>query len=235
MQGVVHDVTDPNTWGTALDEAVNTLRRGGLVVLPTDTVYGVAAEAFDPDAVAAVGAAKGRPGGDAPRIPVPVLIPEARTLDGLATHVSADARALVAAFWPGHLTLILDAQPSLLWDLGDAGGTVALRVPDHPAALALLRRTGPLAVTGAQRAGGPAPLDVGAAREQLGDAVALYLDGGTLPGGASTVVDATTTPPRLVREGLVPLERLRSVVPAVVAPAVPDAETVPDAQTEAGA
>ena len=217
LQGVVHDVTDPNTWGPALDEAVNTVRRGGLVVLPTDTVYGVGAEAFDPDAVTAIGAAKGRPVAEGEvRPPVPVLVPDVRTLDGLATEVSDDARALVAAFWPGALTVILNAQPSLQWDLGDAAGTVSLRMPDHPAALALLKRTGPLAVTGAQRSGGPAALDADAARDQLGDAVGLYLDGGALPGGASTVVDATSTPPRLVREGLVTLEALQGVVPAVV-------------------
>ncbi|WP_425956412.1 L-threonylcarbamoyladenylate synthase [Xylanimonas sp. McL0601] len=218
VQGVVRDVTDPNAWGAAIDEAVNTVRRGGLVVLPTDTVYGVGAEAFDPDAVAAIGAAKGR----ADRTPAPVLVPDVRTLDGLATDVSDDARALVAAFWPGPLTVIFAAQPSLQWDLGEARGTVALRMPDHPAALALLHRTGPLAVTGAQRAGEPAPLEAAAAREQLGDSVAVYLDGGTAPGGASTVVDATVTPPRLVREGSIGLDRLREVVPGVVGPDTPD-------------
>ena len=222
VQNVVHDVTDPNTWGPALDEAVNTVRRGGLVVLPTDTVYGVAAEAFDADAVARIAAAKGRtPVEGEERTPVPVLVPEVRTLDGLAAEVSDDARALAAAFWPGALTLVLTAQPSLAWDLGDAHGTVALRVPDHPAALAVLRRTGPLAVTGAQRAGAAAPLDAAAAREQLGDAVGLYLDGGALPGGVSTVVDATTTPPRLVREGTVTLEELRAVVPTLAGPGGP--------------
>ncbi|QAY63277.1 threonylcarbamoyl-AMP synthase [Xylanimonas allomyrinae] len=213
VHGVVHDVTDPQAWGPAIDEAVNTVRRGGLVAIPTDTVYGVGAEAFDPDAVAAIGAAKGR---DA-RTPVPVLVPDVRTLDGLAADVPAEARALVAEFWPGPLTLVLAAQPSLRWDLGDARGTVALRMPDHPAALALLRRTGPLAVTGAQRSGEDAPLDAASAREQLGDAVALYLDGGAVPGGVSTVVDATVTPLRLVRAGRVGLDRLREVVPGIVA------------------
>lgn len=220
---VVHDVTDPNTWGAAIDEAVNTVRRGGLVVLPTDTVYGVGAEAFDADAVAAIGTAKGRGDGTPP----PVLVPEVRTLDGLAAEVPDDARALAAAFWPGALTLVLRAQPSLQWNLGDSRGAVALRVPDHPAALALLRRTGPLAVTGAQRAGEPAPLDVDAARAQLGDAVAVYLDGGPLPGGWSTVVDATVTPPRLVRAGAIGLDRLREVVPTLEAPAPADGETAP--------
>ena len=212
---VVRDVTDPNTWGAAIDEAVNAVRRGGLVVLPTDTVYGVAAEAFDADAVASIGTAKGRADRTAP----PVLIPDVRTLDGLASDVSADARALAGAFWPGALTLVLAAQPSLQWDLGDARGTVALRMPDHPAALALLRRTGPLAVTGAQRAGQPAPLDVAAAREQLGSVVSVYLDGGPVSGDVSTIVDATVTPPRLVRAGAIGVERLREVVPGLEADA----------------
>jgi tRNA threonylcarbamoyl adenosine modification protein (Sua5/YciO/YrdC/YwlC family) len=224
----VHDVTDPNTWGAAIDEAVNAVRRGGLVVLPTDTVYGVGAEAFDADAVAAIGAAKGRTDGTPP----PVLIPEVRTLDGLATDVPDDARTLAAAFWPGALTLVLRAQPSLQWDLGDSRGAVALRVPDHPAALALLRRTGPLAVTGAQRVGEPAPLDVAAARAQLGDAVAVYLDGGPVAGGGSTVVDATAVPLRLVRAGSIGLDRLREVVPALEAPSG-DAE--PSASDDAAA
>ncbi len=220
----MYDVTDPNAWGPAIDEAVNAVRRGGLVVLPTDTVYGVGAEAFDAAAVAAIRTAKGRD--DA--TPPPVLVPDVRTLDGLATEVSADARALAEAFWPGPLTLVLRAQPSLQWDLGDSRGTVALRVPDHPAALALLRRTGPLAVTGAQRVGEPAPLDADAARAQLGDAVTVYLDGGPVPGGASTVVDATVVPPRLVRDGAVTLATLREVVPALRAPE-PDADDAPAA------
>ncbi|ACZ31472.1 Sua5/YciO/YrdC/YwlC family protein [Xylanimonas cellulosilytica DSM 15894] len=230
---VVHDVTDPNTWGAAIDEAVNAVRRGALVVLPTDTVYGVAAEAFDAGAVAAIGTAKGR----ADRTPPPVLVPDVRTLDGLATEVSDDARALADAFWPGALTLVLRAQPSLQWDLGDNRGVVALRMPDHPAALALLRRTGPLAVTGAQRVGETAPLDADAARAQLGDAVAVYLDGGPVPGGGSTVVDATVTPPRVVRPGAIDVEALREVVPAIEPLAAEDdaPATSPPADPEADA
>jgi tRNA threonylcarbamoyl adenosine modification protein (Sua5/YciO/YrdC/YwlC family) len=208
----VHDVTDPNTWGPAIDEAVAAVARGGLVVLPTDTVYGVGADAFDAQAVAALVAAKGRDR----RVPPPVLVPDVRTVDGLATDVPAEARALLEAFWPGAVTVILRSQPSLQWDLGESLGTVALRMPDHPAALALLRRTGPLAVTGANRAGSPAPLDVAGAREQLGDAVTVYLDGGVVPGGVgSTIVDATVSPPRIVREGAIGVERLREVVPAL--------------------
>ncbi|GAA1709529.1 hypothetical protein GCM10009809_02280 [Isoptericola hypogeus] len=214
----MHDVTDPNTWGPAIDEAVNTISRGGLVVLPTDTVYGIGADAFDADAVAALLAAKGR----GRQMPPPVLVPDVRTLDGLATEVPDDARKLVEAFWPGGFTIILRAQPSLQWDLGETHGTVALRMPDHPAALAVLRRTGPMAVSSANRTGSPAALDAADARDQLGDAVSTYLDGGTAPGGvASTIVDATGERLRVVRTGAISLEQLRAVAPV----AGPDDDT----------
>ncbi|MEL7976999.1 L-threonylcarbamoyladenylate synthase [Isoptericola sp. F-RaC21] len=206
----MHDVTDPNTWGPAIDEAVNTVSRGGLLVLPTDTVYGIGADAFDAEAVAALLAAKGR----GRQMPPPVLIPDVRTLDGLATQVPDDARKLAEAFWPGGLTIILQAQPSLQWDLGETHGTVALRMPDHPAALALLRRTGPLAVSSANATGNPAALEVADAQEQLGDAVTVYLDGGDAPGGvASTIVDATGAQLRVVRQGAITLEALNDVAP----------------------
>ncbi|WP_265521991.1 L-threonylcarbamoyladenylate synthase [Oerskovia flava] len=223
----MRSVSDPNTWGPSIDEAVNAIGRGGLVVLPTDTVYGIGADAFDADAVAALLAAKGR----GRQMPPPVLVPDARTLDGLATAVPDGARALVEAFWPGGLTVILQAQPSLAWDLGETRGTVALRMPDHEAALALLRRTGPLAVSSANATGHPAALDVDAARAQLGDAVAVYLDGGTAPGGvASTIVDATGPTLRVVRAGAISLEALQAVT------AVEDPEAVPaDAPVDAPA
>ncbi|WP_278237518.1 L-threonylcarbamoyladenylate synthase [Isoptericola sp. AK164] len=208
----MHDVTDENSWGPAIDEAVNTISRGGLVVLPTDTVYGIGADAFDADAVAALLAAKGR----GRQMPPPVLVPDARTLDGLAVDVAPEARALVEAFWPGGFTIILRSQPSLHWDLGETHGTVALRMPDHPAALALLRRTGPLAVSSANRTGRPAATEATDAVEQLGDAVGCYLDGGTAPGGvASTIVDATGPRLRVVRAGAVPLDALREVAPVL--------------------
>lgn len=208
------DVRDEAHWGPAIDEAVHVVGRGGLVVLPTDTVYGIGADAFSPEAVAALLAAKGR----GRQMPPPVLVPDSRTLDGLATDVSDDARALVDAFWPGGFTIVLAAQPSLLWDLGDTNGTVALRMPDHTAALALLRRTGPMAVSSANRTGGPAAMTAAEARDQLGDAVAVYLDGGRAPGGvASTIVDATGPRPRVLRQGAITLEALRAIVPSVLA------------------
>ncbi|MDT0166957.1 L-threonylcarbamoyladenylate synthase [Actinotalea sp. AC32] len=203
------DCRDPGSWGAALDEAVHALGRGALVVLPTGTAYGVAADAFSPTAVDALAAAKGRG-----RVVPPVLVPDARTVDGLCTDVPDEVRALLAQEWPGPLTLVLRAQPSLAWDLAP-DGTVAVRAPDHPAALALLRRTGPLAVTGAHRAGGTQATTVEQAREALGDAVHVYLDAGPLDGGArSTVLDATVNPARVLRPGAVPVDRLAAVLPA---------------------
>jgi len=200
------------TWGAAIDEAVHALSRGALVVVPTDTVYGLAADAFNPAAVAALLSAKGR----GRQMPPPVLVPDARTLDGLATSVSDDVRALVAGFWPGGLTIICRAHSSLAWDLGETAGTVAIRMPDHPAALALLARTGPLAVSSANVTGQPAALSAEAAFAQLGGSVAVYLDSGRAPGGvASTIVDATGDALRLVRAGAISLEQLQSVVSIV--------------------
>lgn len=205
------DCTDPATWGPAIDEAVHALARGGLVVLPTDTVYGIGADAFTPPAVAALLAAKGR----GRQMPPPVLVPDVRTVDGLCVDATDDVRALLDACWPGGLTVICRSQPSLAWDLGETRGTVAVRMPDHPAALALLRRTGPLAVSSANRTGEPAALTAQEAERQLGDAVQVYLDGGPALGGvASTIVDATDGL-RVVRAGAIPLERLREVVPAL--------------------
>ena len=195
--------------------AADAVQRGEVVVLPTDTVYGVGADAFDPGAVARVLAAKGR-GRD---MPPPVLVPHARTLDGLATQVPDEARELIAAFWPGPLTLVCRAQPSLRWDLGDTGGTVALRMPLHRVALAVLELTGPLAVTSANRTGRPPATTCDEAVEQLGEAVSVYLDAGPSPAGlASTIVDVTGAVPRVLRSGALSLDRLRVVVPALETP-----------------
>ncbi len=190
--------------------AADAVRRGEVVVLPTDTVYGIGADAFDRAAVQALLAAKGR----GREMPPPVLVANPRVTDGLTIDLPAYARDLIDAFWPGGLTLVCRAQPTLDWDLGDTGGTVAVRMPLHRTALALLDRTGPMAVTSANRTGQPAALTCDEAEEQLGDAVSVYLDGGRVTGGlASTIVDVTAEQPRLLRAGAVPLERLRTVVP----------------------
>ncbi len=199
---------DPATWGPSLDAAVHAVSRGEVIVLPTDTVYGVGVDAFSPAAVARLLAVKGRDR----QMPPPVLIPSVRTVDGLARDVSSPARALMDALWPGPLTVIVYAQPSLAWDLGETHGTVALRVPDHGAALALLSRTGPLAVTSANRTGLAAATTAEAARDQLGDAVSVYLDAGDSPlGVASTIVDATGPSLRVLRDGGVSWDRLVEV------------------------
>lgn len=213
---------DPATWGPSIDSAVHAVERGEVVVLPTDTVYGVGADAFLPEAVARVLAAKGR----GRHMPPPVLIPDIRTVEGLAREVSAPARAVMEAFWPGPLTVIVHAQLSLTWDLGQTGGTVALRVPDHAAARALLSRTGPMAVTSANVTGAPAATTIEGAHSQLGDSVSVYLDAGESPLGlASTIVDATGGQLRIIREGGVSREQLAAVVG--VDALAPDEESAP--------
>jgi len=195
-----------------LEQAADAVRRGELVVLPTDTVYGLGTDAFSPDAVAELLAAKGR-GRD---MPVPVLVGSPRTLDGIATGLSPTARALVEAFWPGGLTLVARAQPSLRWDLGDTGGTVAVRMPLHPVAIELLTATGPMAVSSANISGRPPASTVDEAIEQLGEAVSVYLDGG--PSGdpvPSTIVDVSGPAPRLLRAGALDVTTLREVAPGL--------------------
>jgi len=193
------------------------LGKGELVVLPTDTVYGVAADAFDPAAVQRLLDAKGR----TRQSPPPVLIPGLPTLDALATDIPDSARSLVGEFWPGGLTVILRATPSLMWDLGETGGTVALRMPNDPLALELLAETGPLAVSSANLTGQPAATTAAGAREMLGDSVEVYLDGGERQDAvASTIVDATDPGGRIsiVRLGAVSAERIRDVVGDLLLP-----------------
>ena len=198
--------------------ASDAVARGEIIVLPTDTLYGVGADAFNAAAVIRVLAAKRRERVTLYRREKRGLV----VLDGLATDLSDAARELVAAFWPGPLTLVCRAQPSLQWDLGDTGGTVALRMPLHRVALALLELTGPLAVTSANRTGQPPATTCDEAVEQLGEAVSVYLDGGpSLAALASTIIDVTSTVPRVLRVGALSLERLRAVVPDLELPAPP--------------
>jgi L-threonylcarbamoyladenylate synthase len=205
-----YDMADPREREVGLGLAADAVGRGELVVVPTDTVYGLGTDAFSPAAIGGLLAAKGR-GRD---MPVPVLVGSPRTLDGIATGLSEAARALVTAFWPGALTLVATAQPSLRWDLGDTGGTVAVRMPLHPVAIELLRATGPMGVSSANISGQPAPTTCEQAVEQLGEAVSVYLDGGTSGDPVpSTIVDVTGERVRVVRLGAVSLEDLRDVVP----------------------
>ncbi|MDF1603755.1 L-threonylcarbamoyladenylate synthase [Nocardioides sp. YIM 152315] len=193
----------------AVEAAALAVQQGELVVLPTDTVYGLGADAFDPVAVRDLLAAKGR----GREMPPPVLVSAATTLDALAVRVPGYARALVEAFWPGPLTVVCHQQSSLQWDLGDTRGTVAVRMPDHPVAIALLERTGPLAVSSANKTGMPAATDADQAVEMLGDEVSVVVDAGESPGGeASTIVDCTGDQGRILRRGALSLDRLNEVL-----------------------
>jgi L-threonylcarbamoyladenylate synthase len=200
---------------STVDEAVEAAAAGRLVVLPTDTVYGVGADAFSRGAVNALLAAKGR-GRD---MPVPVLVGSAQTIEGIADGLGPTAEALIDAFWPGGLSLVVRYPSSLAWDLGDSAGTVLVRMPDHPLALELLGRTGPLAVSSANRSGHPPATTVFAARAELGSTVAVYLDGGPTPGPVpSTIVDVSQPgqAPRILRLGTIGADELRAVAPDVI-------------------
>ncbi|WP_082499310.1 MULTISPECIES: L-threonylcarbamoyladenylate synthase [unclassified Rathayibacter] len=207
--------------GTRL--ARTAIGRGELVVIPTDTVYGVAANAFDAAAVQRLLDAKGR----TRQSPPPVLIGDIAALDALAENVPDAVRELAKAFWPGGLTIVLHAQPSLVWDLGETKGTVALRMPDNPVTIELLAETGPLAVSSANKTGQPSATTAQEAFDQLGDAVDVYLDAGAAgarysdrPAGASessTIVDATALSfdggtLRVLRQGVVSVEQIREVI-----------------------
>lgn len=205
-----YDTNDATDRVTGLREAASAVRRGELVVLPTDTVYGIGADAFSSEAVADLLDAKGR----GRNMPTPVLIGSPNTLHGLVTDFSELAWELVDAFWPGALTLVARHQPSLQWDLGDTRGTVAVRMPLHPVAIELLTEVGPMAVSSANLTGHPAPEDCDAAQGMLGDSVSVYLDGGPTPGNVpSSIVDVTREVPLLLRAGALSADELRKVVP----------------------
>ena len=195
-----YDCAVPDERTEGLAAAARAVRAGRLVVLPTDTVYGIGCDAFSASAVRSLLAAKKR----GPDMPVPVLVGSWSTIDGLVLGVPKAARDLIEAFWPGGLSLVLPHAPSLNWDLGSTKGTVMLRMPLHPVALELLRDVGPMAVSSANVSGSPPAASASEAEAQLGESVAVYLDGG--PSGepvASTVVDLTGDDPRVLREGAV--------------------------------
>ncbi len=220
------DCADPAQLAEGLAAAEAALRRGQLVVLPTDTVYGVAAEAFDPVAVDRLLAAKGR-GRD---MPPPVLVGTVRAAIALVQDLGEMGKDLINEFWPGALTLIFRSSPTLVWDIGETRGTVAVRMPLHGVALGLLKKSGPLAVSSANYSGQPPATTADEAAAQLGDSVAVYLDGGSCPGDVpSTIVDLTGSVPRLLRVGVIPPDRLREVIPLVADEAyTPDPGVRPD-------
>lgn len=214
----VFDCSDNMQLLAAARAARQALGSGELAVLPTDTVYGIAADAFTPEAVDRLLIAKGR----GRQSPPPVLVADVATLGALAAHVTDPVRAMAEAFWPGPLTIVVEANPGLSWDLGDTGGTVAIRIPNHPLTLELLRETGPLAVSSANRTGELAAKNVDEAQAMLGDSVAVYLDAGNVAGdgAASTIVDATAITNDggvlwVLRDGGVSREALAELLPDV--------------------
>jgi L-threonylcarbamoyladenylate synthase len=203
-----YDCADPESRTEGLKAAALALRTGELVVLPTDTVYGIAADAFYPSAVMALLAAKGRDRD----MPPPVLVGTVRAATALIEDLGPYGQDLIDEFWPGGLTIVCRANRALVWDLGDTRGTVAIRMPQDPVALDLLKETGPLAVSSANRTGSLAATTAADAQEQLGEAVSVYLDGGPCEADVpSTIVDLTGGVPRLLRAGAVSVGRLREV------------------------
>jgi tRNA threonylcarbamoyl adenosine modification protein (Sua5/YciO/YrdC/YwlC family) len=203
-----YDCGDSSARGVGLAAAAVALRTGQLVVLPTDTVYGVGADAFHHAGVAALLAAKGR----SRDMPPPVLVGTVRAAIALIDDLGPYGKDLIDEFWPGGLTIVCRASRTLNWDLGDTRGTVAVRMPLHAVALDLLKETGPLAVSSANRTGMPAATTAADAKEQLGEAVSVYLDDGPCSADVpSTIVDLTGSVPRLLRAGAVSIGRLREV------------------------
>jgi L-threonylcarbamoyladenylate synthase len=226
------DCADPAQLLQGIAEAEAALRRGELVVLPTDTVYGIAAEAFDPVAVDSLLKAKGR-GRD---MPPPVLVGTVRAAMALVMDLADTGKDLIDEFWPGGLTLVCRSSPTLVWDLGETKGTVAVRMPLHHVALDLLKKTGPLAVSSANVSGQPPATTVDEAMAQLGNSVSVYLDGGPCPGDVpSTIVDLTGTVPRLLRPGVISVDRLREVVPLALAEEEVPGEAAPEEAAKGGA
>lgn len=203
------DCRDEQTRAIGIASAVSAIKGGSLVVMPTDTVYGIGADAFDSEAVSALLSAKGR-GRD---MSVPVLVGSWHTIEGLVYSVPHTARELIRAFWPGALSLVVRQAPSLQWDLGDAQGTVMVRMPLHPVAIELLREVGPMAVSSANISGRPAAVTAQEARDQLGDQVEVYLDAGpSQQQTASTIVDLTGAHPRVLRQGPVTVDAVAKVL-----------------------
>lgn len=228
----IFDCRDESQLLAGMRHARQAIGRGDLIVMPTDTVYGVAADAFSPAAVQRLLDAKGR-GRDQPP---PVLIGTKETLSALAESVPEPVERLVEAFWPGGLTIVLPAQPSLVWDLGETLGTVAVRMPEGRVALELLAETGPLAVSSANLTGRPAAISALDAEKMLGESVAVYLDDGLSRDGiASTIVDATslvrraaeeaTGVVRILRDGAVTREQLREVLGDLLEPEEQDGDS----------
>ncbi|WKD57843.1 Threonylcarbamoyl-AMP synthase [Corynebacterium capitovis DSM 44611] len=209
MPSRLYDCLDPEGRTEGLARAVDAVRAGQCIVLPTDTVYGIGADAFNNDAVAKLLATKRR----GPDMPVPVLVGSWSTIRGLVREFTDTARTLVEAFWPGGLSIVVPEAPSLPWNLGDTRGTVLLRMPNQPLAIELLREVGPMAVSSANISGNEPPTSAIGAKQQFGDAISVYLDGGDAEAGQpSTIIDISGPEPMILREGAIPTERLADVL-----------------------
>lgn len=192
----IYDCSDSAELLTGMRQAKLAIGRGELIVLPTDTVYGIGADAFNAKAVQSLLDAKGR----GRSTPPPVLIGDASALDALAVDIPDVARTLTEKFWPGPLTLVLHAQPSLTWDLGETKGTVGLRIPASQEAIALLKETGPMAVSSANIHGKPSATNAEQAFDYFGESVPVYLNAGeSSVGVASTILDLTNAQNKVIR------------------------------------
>jgi L-threonylcarbamoyladenylate synthase len=225
--GDLLDVTGDGR-SAAVERAVDVLRAGDLVVLPTDTMYGLAADAFSLDGTTRAFAAKQR----GRELPLSVLVRSPKQLAGLTTRVPEFAERLIAAYWPGPLTLVLTVEPNLRWDIGATAGTVSVRMPLDEVALAVVRGVGPVAITGANLTGQAAATTAVTARERFGDAVRLYLDDGVREAaGGSTIVDLTRGRPRVLRVGSLAADEVLRVAVGELDTTAPDSEgDVEDAQ-----
>jgi tRNA threonylcarbamoyl adenosine modification protein (Sua5/YciO/YrdC/YwlC family) len=205
---------DEEQWETLLEVGEQVLNSGRLVVLPTDTVYGVGCNPFDPSAVDRIYQAKAR----GRQLPLPVLVHTWRQAIGLVEEIDDRAKALIAEFWPGPLTIIFREAPGIGWDLGESKGTVGVRMPKHPFTQALIRRAGPLAVTSANLSGRPTPSTAEGVMAQLDEHVGVYFDGGEADGGpASTIVDLTGPEARVLRTGAISAEEVERVLASAAA------------------
>lgn len=211
MSEIISEALDA---GAAWQRAVDELRAGGVVVVPTDTVYGIAADAFNLLATGRIFALKRRPRS----LPLPVLVSRPRQAWALAASVPQAATDLAAEYWPGALTLIVPQTPDLPWDLGRSAGKIALRMPMHQGLLSLLESVGPVAATSANVSGEPTPRTVAEIYARLGDGVGVYVDGGEAPTDkGSTIVDVTGPVPLVVREGPIAVADIERVTGESVA------------------
>jgi L-threonylcarbamoyladenylate synthase len=206
----MRETKELGTTSSDIAEAVDVLGRGGIVAFPTDTVYGVGADVRQPEAIVGLYEVKNRPLSK----PIPVLLSDPDELCDVARTVPDSAWLLAARYWPGALTMVVHASPSLPAILTAGGPTVAVRVPDHPVVRKLIEELGaPLAATSANISGSPSPVTAHDVVAQLGGRIALLLDGGPCAGGRpSTVVDLTVTPPRILRCGPISADQIQVAV-----------------------